>query len=82
MIGIVTETTTTHSQTVHKFENGYGVSIVKLNSSGNKSYEIAILQYKSDESYELVYPEFTNGDIIQCGNYDEIKLIISLVEKL
>ena len=41
-----------------------------------------ILQYKSDESYELVYPEFTNGDIIQCDNYDEIQFIISLTKKL
>lgn len=32
------------SQTVQKFENGYGVSIVEFNSSGNKIYEIAILK--------------------------------------
>lgn len=82
MVGIVTETTSSHSQTVHKFENGYGVSIVEMNACGNKKYEIAILQYKSDESYELVYPEFTNGDIIQCDNYDEIQFIISLTKKL
>ena len=45
MVGIVTENTRSHSQTVHKFENGYGVSIVEMNTFGNKKYEIAILQH-------------------------------------
>lgn len=70
------------SQTVQKFENGYGVSIVEFNSSGNKIYEIAILKYKSDELYELVYPEFTNGDIIQCICHEEVQMIVSKVNSL
>lgn len=82
MVWKVTETTNSHSQTVHRFENGYGISIIKYNSSGNIIYEIAILKYKSDELYELIYPEFTNGDIIKCNNVGEIQKIIKLVSCL
>lgn len=71
-----------HSKTIHKCENGYGVSIVKYSCDQDNRYEIAVLRYISEDSYELFYPEFTSGDIIKCNNIAEVEKIVNLVSSL
>lgn len=71
-----------YSQTIYKFENGYGVSIIEFYSNENKRYEIAVLHYIDAELYELSYPDFTGNDVITCQDSTEIDAIIAKVQLL
>ncbi len=47
-------------QAVMKFRNGYGVSVIcgdMFYSNGIDTYEVAVLVFHTDGSYDIIYPE-------------------------
>ena len=73
-----------HSRSIIQFENGYGLSIVKISDCIQCSahYEVAVIKFRSLEEYTIVYPDYTNGDIIECSDYTQVEYLISLTKNL
>ena len=73
------------SQTIYRFENGLGLSVLKLhNNEHNYSnqYEIAVIQFIDKDKYRLIYPDFMNGDVIRCSTLDEIDKYLEIIKRI
>ncbi len=72
------------SHSIVKFDNGYGLSIVKLSNydNGTICYEVAVIKFNSPDDYIIVYPYFTNNDIVKCNSYHQLEKIILLAKNL
>ena len=73
-----------HSRSIIQFENGYGLSIVKISDCIQCSahYEVAVIKFLNLENYTIVYPEYTNGDIVECRDYAQVENLINLTKSL
>ena len=81
---VCTRNNNIRSHSIIKLANGYGLSILKIVNCLECShyYEVAVIQFNSSEEYTLVYPSFTNGDIIRCNSYDQVIKLIPLIETI
>lgn len=73
------------SQSIYRFENGLGLSVLKLhNNEHNYSnqYEIAVIQFIDKDKYKLIYPDFMNGDVIRCSTLDEIDKYLEIIKRI
>lgn len=73
-----------HSHSIIQLENGYGLSIVKISDCIQCSvhYEVAVIKFCNAEEYKIVYPDYTNGDIVECSDYAKVENIINLTKTL
>ena len=73
-----------HSHSIIQFENGYGLSIVKISDCVQCSahYEVAVIKFRGLEEYTIIYPEYTNGDIVECCDYTQVEELINLTKML
>ena len=73
-----------HSHSIIQFENGYGLSIVKISDCVQCSahYEVAVIKFRGLEEYTIIYPEYTNGDIVECCDYTQVEEFINLTKML
>lgn len=73
-----------HSHSVIQFENGYGLSIVKISDcvQCEAHYEVAVIKFHNAGEYSIVYPEYTNGDIVECDDYGQVEDLINLTKML
>lgn len=73
-----------HSHSIIQFENGYGLSIVKISDCVQCAvhYEVAVIKFCNLEDYTIVYPEYTNGDIVECSDYTQVESLINLTKML
>lgn len=73
-----------HSHSIIQFENGYGLSVVKISDcvQCEAHYEVAVIKFLNLENYTIVYPEYTNGDIVECRDYAQVENLINLTKSL
>lgn len=54
-------------QAIIRFDNGYGVSVLQgchAIADEEHPYELAVLQFSTDNTFSVVYPSFTQNDIL------------------
>ena len=73
-----------HSHSIIRLENGYGLSIVKISHcvQCEAHYEVAVIKFHNAGEYSIVYPEYTNGDIVECDDYGQVEDFINLTKML
>lgn len=73
-----------HSHSIIRLENGYGLSIVKISDcvQCEAHYEVAVIKFHNAGEYSIVYPEYTNGDIVECDDYGQVEDLINLTKML
>jgi hypothetical protein len=78
-------------QTVHKFDNGYGASVVKAPNVGfwGTSYgydeglwELAVLDFVSDEEYSLTYSTPITNDVLGSLSDEDVLAVLARIEAL
>lgn len=77
--------TNIHSQSIMQFENGYGLSIIKLINSSNVGcviYEVAVIKFNSAKIFSIIYPPFMKGDVARCNSYQEVEKLIAQTREL
>lgn len=68
-----------------KFENGFGASVLRGHGSLTTTtapYELAIIKFYDDINFELVYPDFTNGDVISCLSLEQVFSYLDIIKSL
>lgn len=65
------------------FENGYGISVIKDCPflTGNWKYECAVLK-GTEEHYHMVYPKFTDGDVMRMNTQKEINELMKKIQEI
>lgn len=72
-------------QAILRFDNGLGVSIIKGENSfstENAPFELAIIKFIDIDSFELIYPEFTHGDVLKYLTHEDINHYIKVTKTL
>lgn len=72
-------------QAILRFDNGFGVSIIKGESSFSTKdapFELAVIKFIDIDAFELIYPEFTHGDVLKNLTYEDIKHYIKVTKTL
>ena len=70
---------------VLKFGNGYGVSVLTGDgalATPEKPSEVAVIQFKDNGCYEIVYPSIFKGDILSSLSMDEVTHYMKLIQSL
>lgn len=73
------------TQQVHKFENGYGASVVKHSFSygGDRGlYELAVLSFYEGLEYELDYSTEITDDVIGHLTMEDVSELLVRIEAL
>ena len=63
------------SQALVRFGNNLGLSVLSgpgTLTSADRPYEAAVIAFSPDGSYEIVYPDFTHGDVLSFLTGDQI----------
>lgn len=69
------------TQTVHKFENGYGASVIRGGSFAYGGLELAVLKF-DDDKYSLCYDTDITDDVLGYLEEDEIPEILERIGNL
>ena len=72
-------------QIIIKCGNGYGASILKGEhtiTNENYPYELAVIEFKSNSKFKVIYPSFTNGDILYKLNRYQVHRYIDMIKRL
>lgn len=83
MIVLERETCYGGTQTLHRFENGYGASVIR----GGRAYgglELAVVKYLSNdpEDFELCYDTPITDDVLGYLKEEDIPEILKRIENL
>lgn len=68
-----------------KFENGFGASVLRGYGSLTTTtapYELAIIKFKDDINFELIYPDFTNRDVISGLSLEQVYSYLDIIKNL
>ena len=55
------------SQAIIKFDNGFGLSVLRgpgTLTSSDRPYEAAVISFQEDGTYSIVYPDYTHNDVL------------------
>lgn len=78
-------------QVVHKFDNGYGASVVKAPNVGfwgstygyeQGLWELAVLTFISDEEYNLCYSTPITNDVLGSLTDEDVIAVLAQIEAL
>jgi len=72
-------------QIVHKFDNGYGASVIKnpYSYGGDVGlWEIAVLIFDGSDNYALTYDTEITSDVLGGLSEDEVQAVLSKIELL
>ena len=67
------------------FENGYGVSVLQgagALSTPERPYELAVIRYDDNDSYQLIYPFLFNRDVIPCLTAEDVSSYMKIIQSL
>ena len=70
---------------IFKFENNYGASVVKTDSSygGDQDlWELAVIRFNSYDNYELDYDTPITNDVLGYLTNDEVKELLRQIKEL
>lgn len=62
-------------QAIIRFRNGFGLSVLQGQgtlTSPDRPYEVAVISFDCDGTYKIVYPNFTQGDILSFLTADQV----------
>ena len=68
---------------VLKFDNGYGVSVLSGDgalATPEKPYEVAVIKFRGNGCYEIVYPSIFNGDVIASLSADDVTHYMKIIQ--
>ncbi len=63
------------SQAIVRFENNLGLSVLcgpGTLTSPDHPFEVAVISFAEDGTYNIIYPEFTHGDVLPFLTGDEV----------
>lgn len=63
------------SQAIIRFENGLGLSVLQgpgTLTSSERPYEAAVISFAEDGTYKIVYPDYTDGDVLAFLTADQV----------
>jgi hypothetical protein len=68
------------SQTIHRFPNGYGASVVEHKFS--YGLELAVIKFKSEDNldFDIMYDTPVTSDVLGHLNQDSLKDILSQIK--
>lgn len=70
-------------QTVHRFENGYGASVISDGYGGNEGlFEVGVIKFNDRGSFRLSYSTPIADDTIGYLNQSEVDEILSKIEAM
>lgn len=72
------------TQVVHKFDNGYGASVIQTPFSygGNEGlYEIAVIKWE-DNDWSICYDTPITNDVIGYQTEEEVDMVLTAIEAL
>lgn len=72
-------------QAIMRFPNGYGVSVLRGDgalSDPSHPYEIAVIMFKNDGGFTVIYPEFCDGDVLSFKTESEVNRYMWLTQEL
>lgn len=70
------------TQVVHKFENGYGASVIRGGTYTYGGLELAVLRFKDDGSYSLCYDTEITDDVLGYLNDGDVVELLERIENL
>jgi len=79
------------TQTVHKFDNGFGASVVRAPNVGfwgstygyeQGLWELAVLQFCSDDEYHLTYSTPITNDVLGHLTDEDVIAVLARIEAL
>lgn len=79
------------TQTVHKFDNGYGASVVRAPNVGfwgstygyeQGLWELAVLDFVNDEEYNLCYSTPITNDVLGNLSDEDVTAVLAQIEAL
>ena len=68
---------------VMRFDNGYGVSVltgIGALCTESRPYELAVIQFHPDGSYNVVYPDQTDNDVMPFLTSDEVSDYMRIIQ--
>lgn len=69
-------------QTIHKFDNGYGASVITGGMFAYGGQELAVIKFKSEDEWSICYDTEITDDVIGCISDEEVEDILSQIEAL
>ena len=73
------------TQVVHKFDNGFGASVVRHDFSYGNSldlYELAVLKFQPDDSWTLTYATPITDDVLGHLTDEDVAELLQKIEQL
>lgn len=72
------------TQTVHRFENGYGASVIRGGTYAYGGLEVAVLKFSgpAPADYSLCYDTEITDDVLGYLSEDEVVEILEQIENL
>ena len=72
------------TQTVHRFENGYGASVIRGGTYAYGGLEVAVLKFSgpAPTDYSLCYDTEITDDVLGYLSEDEVVEILEQIENL
>lgn len=70
------------SQAIVRFDNGLGLSVLcgpGTLTSSDRPFEAAVISFKEDGTYTIVYPDFTHNDVLSFLTGDQLSDYMSKV---
>ena len=80
-----TESNLVTERALCKFENGYGASVLRGHGSLSTitaPYELAIIKFYDDLNFELIYPDFSNRDVISSLSLEQVYSYLEIIKNL
>ena len=79
---IVSEKSSRGGQVVHRFENGYGASVISDGYGAREGlYELAVIKW-AGENYELTYATPITSDVLGYLSASEVEELLDRIEAL
>lgn len=70
------------TQTVHKFDNGYGASVIRGGSFAYGGLEMAVLKFNQDGDYSLCYDTEITDDVLGYLTEEDVTEYLVQIEAL
>lgn len=70
------------TQTVHKFENGYGASVIRGGFVAYGGLELAVLKFDNEGVYSLCYDTEITDDVLGYLDEEDIPELLERIKNL
>jgi hypothetical protein len=73
------------TQVVHKFDNGFGASVVQHQFSyggDDGLFELGVIKFREDDKWDLCYETEVTDDVIGYLDEDDVQSLLTRIEEL